>query len=442
MLKRVGFVPDEAGAAVAVKDAAFPAPFPSGLEYGAPARGMWNIVHTGMLLPEAHQIFVCAAGCLRGVVLTAAEMGAETRFSTVEIREENVLDGDMEELIIDGVTDILHKLPHMPPAVLIFTSCIHHFMNCDLPRVYGVLRERFPHTAFTDCYMTPIMRKSWLTPDQLMRRQLYSLLEPRPRDPKAVNLIGNDLPTDESSELVRLIRENGFRLRDITRCKTYGEYQEMASASVNISTYPSAAAAGEELERWLGQKHLYLPQSFDDAEIEDNLRRLAHCLGVDAPDTAADREQAEQALRKVRDAIGDMAVAVDYTATPRPLGLAKLLCRHGLRVVSVYLDAISEEDRGAFDWLRAHAPGLMLRATVHPKLRVLPREGGEPVLAVGQKAAYFTDTRHFVNIVEGGGLYGWDGIVRLAGLMTDACAEEKDARQLIQAKGLGCACCI
>lgn len=442
MLKRIGAEPDETGAAVAIKDAAFPAPFPSGLEYGAPARGMWNIVHTGMLLPEAHQIFVCAAGCLRGVVLTAAEMKAEERFSTVEIREENVLDGDMEELIIDGVTDILNKLPCMPPAVLIFTSCIHHFMNCDLPRVYRVLRERFPQTAFTDCYMNPIMRKSGLTPDQLMRKQLYSLLKPRPKDPKAVNLIGNDLPTDASSELVRMIQKNGFRLRDITRCRTYGEYQEMAEASVNLSTYPSAVAGCEELERRLGQKQLYLPQSFDYDEIEDNLCRLAGCLSIDAPQTAPGRARAERALQGAREVIGDMAVSVDYTATPRPLGLARLLCQHGFRVVSVYLDAINEEERGAFGWLRTHVPELMLRATIHPKMRVLPRAGREPVLAIGQKAAYFTGTRHFVNIVEGGGMYGYDGIARLAGLMTGAYLEERDARSLIQAKGLGCACCI
>ena len=77
-------------------------------------------------------------------MLTAAEMGAEDRFSTIDVRENNVLDGDMEDLIIDGVTDILAKLPYRPRALLIFTSCIHHFIGCDLPFVYEKLRERFP----------------------------------------------------------------------------------------------------------------------------------------------------------------------------------------------------------------------------------------------------------------------------------------------------------
>ena len=57
-----------------ITDVDIKAPFDTGLEYGCPARGTWNIVHTGFLVPECHQVFVCAANCLRGVVLTAAEI--------------------------------------------------------------------------------------------------------------------------------------------------------------------------------------------------------------------------------------------------------------------------------------------------------------------------------------------------------------------------------
>lgn len=35
------------------------------------------------------------------------------------------------------------------------------------------------------------------------------------------------------------------------------------------------------------------------------------------------------------------------------------------------------------------------------------------ILAIGQKAAYFSGTEHFVNMVEGGGLHGYDGICEL-----------------------------
>ena len=150
MLKRVGGRPQLTG--IPIRDASFPSPFPSGLEYASPARGTWNIVHTGMLIPEAHEIFVCAASCLRGVVLTAAELGMSHRFSTVEVKERNLLEGDMEELVIEGVSDIIEKLPKRPPAVLVYTSCVHHFAGCDLDLIYERLRSRFPDIDFADCY--------------------------------------------------------------------------------------------------------------------------------------------------------------------------------------------------------------------------------------------------------------------------------------------------
>ena len=77
MLKRVGQTEMEKnhvtpeGAMIRIKDASYPAPFHPGLEFNSPVHGNWNIVHTGMLMPETIQIYVCADNCMRGVVLTA-----------------------------------------------------------------------------------------------------------------------------------------------------------------------------------------------------------------------------------------------------------------------------------------------------------------------------------------------------------------------------------
>jgi len=443
MLEKIGAkIYEDTG--VTASEALFPEPFRSGLEYAAPARGMWNIVHTGMLIPESHQIFVCAEGCLRGVVLTAAEMGAIGRLSSVAIREGNVLDGDMEELIIDGASDIIGKLPRRPRAVLIYTSCIHHFMACDLPRVYAVLRERFPDIDFIECFMNPIMRKSGLTPDQLMRRQLYAPLKPLPRDPRAVNIVGSDLPTDDGSDLCRLTRENGFSLNEIARMRTYDEYLGMAKAFLNISTYPSARAGAETLSKRLGQRHIYMPFAFDYGETDAEYAALAGELGVEAPDASAGRDAADLALDRAARTLGGMRVAIDYTAVSRPVQLARLLSEHGFNVTDIYLDSVSGEDRDAFDWVKGNLPWLLFHPTARPAMRVAPRGDGTPVLAVGQKAAYFTGSDRFVNIVENGGLHGYDGIAKLAGLIADAAETPKDARALIQIKGLGCSggCCV
>ena len=439
VLRRIS--PADGDVCVRMGEAASLSPFRTGLEFGAPARGVWNIVHTGMLIPEAHEIYVCAQSCLRGVVLTAAEMGAQDRFSTVTIKENNVLDGDMESLIIEGAASILERLPYRPRAVLLYTSCIHHFMGCDLELCFRELRRRFPDVAFTDCYMNPIMRKSGLTPDQLMRRQLYSLLEKRPREEKSVNIIGNDLPTDETSDLVRLIRRAGWHLRDITLCRTYDEYLDMAKSALNVCFYPAARAGCEALSQRLGQRMLYLPASFGAGEIRGCMKTLAEALGVPY-DGGQDEREANMALQSALAVIGETPIAIDYTAVAAPFSLARLLLENGFRVSRIYCDGAAESERGDFEWIRQNVPDVLLYATAHAKMRVMPRKTEEKMLAIGQKAAYFTGTRNFVNIVEGGGMYGFDGIKRLAGLMTEAFLTERDAADYIQQKGLGCTCCL
>lgn len=442
MLKRVVDLKARKVEGIRIADARFPAPFVSGLEYATPARGTWNIVHTGMLIPEAHEIFVCAASCLRGVVLTAAEMHAEERFSTVEIKENNLLDGDMEELVIEGVSDIIEKLPKRPPAVLVYTSCVHHFAGCDLGMIYRELRDRFPDIDFTDCYMNPIMRKSGLTPDQLMRSRLYMLLKERPKKDNAVALIGNDLPTRESSELMELLKSNGLKVHEITSCKTYEQYQEMAESSYYISCNAAAVAGGEMLSERLGGQHIYVPFSFAYEEIDAGFEKIGKALNIEIPDFTEKKKACDNVLKETYDLIGKTPITIDYTYCPRPLGLAKMLLNVGFSVEKVYVDSISGEEKADFLYLQEHYSDLLLYPTVHAGMRFMAKKERTNVLAIGQKAAYFDNTNHFVNVVEGGGMLGYDAVLNTLKLMREVYQEEKDMRGLIQIKGMGCEGCL
>ena len=49
---------------------------------------------------------------------------------------------------------------------------------------------------------------------------------------------------------------------------------------------------------------------------------------------------------------------------------------------------------------------------------------------------------NFVNLVQGEGLHGFDGIRRTAELMMDAYRVEKDTEKLVIQKGWGCECCL
>ena len=418
------------------------APFDTGLEYGCPARGAWNIVHTGFLVPECHEVFVCAANCLRGVVLTAAEMGTIGQFSTVTIKENNVLDGNMEELLIDGVTSIIKKLKKKPRAVLVYTSCIHHFMALDLDLCYKTLRKRFPKIKFTDCYMNPIMRKSGMTPDELMRRQLYSLIDKTDKKDNGINILGNNYATDESSDLVRLIRSSKYKLRDITYCKTFDEYEEMGKSRFNIAYLGVAKKGLYDISNKLDQEAIFIPISYDPSTIKSHLKTLADTINVDINKFDFRENESLTKLKEAKKVIGNTAIAIDYTFTPATLSLAKLLLDYGFNVKKIYIDSIGEKD--ILDEIKKKYSDrdIMFYPTVNVAMRKNDREQSEKYLALGQKAAYFTDTNYFVNEVECGGHYGFDGIKRLAENMIEANAKEKDASILIQKKGLGCNCLL
>lgn len=438
-----GGAPDEyefapGKAEIRIREAAFPVPFDEGLEYSAPARGTWNIVHTGMMIPESHQIFVCAKGCLRGVVLTAAEMDAMERYSAVEIREENVLSHGIEELMMDGVADVLEKIPYRPKAILLFINCQHFFLAYDQNYVYDSLKERFRDIDFVDCYMIPTLRKSGITPDEKMRMQMYELLKPQEKDPKQISLIGSNLRLDESCELYEQIRQAGYRLIQIQDCKTYEEYQEMAKSSLNLYIEPMVGRAADRLQSRLGQQKQYLPCSFSFEKIDQNRELLAAYMGVPAPDARPLREAAGQALREAKELIGDTPIAVDYTFTFLILSFSRLLLEHGFAVKEIFADAFLPEEKEDFLWIREHYPEILISATKRPERRVLSRERSEEYLAIGQKAAYFTGTDHFVNIAECGGYMGYGGIVEIARHMKEAFLEKKDRRTLVQKKGYGC----
>lgn len=461
MLKRVGGEIDPEGAVTTIGEADFPVPFPTGLEFNSPAHGNWNIVHTGMLMPEAIQIYVCADNCMRGVVLTAAEMNAAERFSFVIVEEENLLNGNLEDVTIEGVTDVLNKLEKKPKAVLLFTVCLHHFLGCDLDRVYEELGTRFPEIVFVRCFMDPIMQKHGLTPDQKLRKAMYDPLITKEPDPLTVTLVGSDFVLDESSDIKRLLRSTGHTLRELPACKTWAEYQQLGSAEIFVSCYPPAKYGAAMLTERLNRTHLYLPGSFDYEEIKEEIRNLikelqagwsredtsnTKCADITSEEIEAFYQReitlCEDSINHAKSIIGGTPVVLDYLYHPRPLGLAKLLLEHGFHVTTVYLDSISPEEKPAFDWLKLHHPDLELRATIQTKMRVLPRGTEGKVLAIGQKAAWFSGSRNFVNMVQGGGLWGFDGIRGTMELMTEAFLEEKDPEDLIVRKGWGCESCI
>ncbi len=438
MLKRVGAEPNRRNYQVPIGKTEGLKLFSHHPEFNPPAHGVWNIVHVGMLVPEAHQIYVCGVNCMRGVVLTAAEMGQSQRFSMVLLEEEDLIQGTVEDVTLEGVASVLEKLPKLPPVVMVFTVCTHRFLGCDLDYIYGNLERRFPTVRFLRCFMEPITQKEGLSPDQRLRKAMYDPLPVGPAREKTAAILGSDFRLDAGADLRRMLEESGWTLLEIQNYDTYADYLELGQAQVMFSTFPRGQYGAEKTAKRLGRRQFYLPGSFSYAEIARMEEQLAAELGLKRLDVEAEQKTCDEALAEAKAAIGEMPIAIDYTLHPRPLGLARLLLEHGFRVERVYLDSVTQEEQDDFAWLRENCPELMLIATTQPQLRLKSREPDVPVLALGQIAAWAEGTPWFVNLVEGGGLWGYDGIRTMAKQMVEAAQTKKDTRDLVPRKGLGC----
>ena len=427
------------------KDAAWPVPFVAGLEYNSPCHGTWNIVHIAMAVPGAHQIYVCGANCNRGVVLTAAEMQASDRYSTITLFENDLIDGNMESLIIDGVSDIIRQLPQKPPLIFLFTVCVHRFMGLDLSYVYEELRSLFPDIIFVESYMEPISQKDGLTPEQRLRDGMCSFLKRKGElgDQAGISIIGSDFKIEEDSEIMRILRSAPVTVRESSSCQDMDQYLSMGDSSLFLCLYPTGLHAIKQLAKRLNVPWLYLPFSLSYEENDRQLEALYQALSklgysYERVDNKTLKATCQRRLMEAKDLIGDTAIAIDAHALPRYLGLARLLISHGFRVIRLYGDVFSPEEKEDYDWLQENAPGLTLCSMIHPGMRVFPRGQEEKVLAIGQKAAYFHQTPYFVNMVQGAGLHGYAGILRLIDMMEEACLNSKDTKDLVGRKGLGC----
>jgi hypothetical protein len=329
--------------------------------------------------------------------------------------------------------------------VMIFISCIHHFLAADYRRVYRVLQKKYPDIDFVDAYMDPIMRKK-SPPIPSLVRQTYRVLQKKDTEDavgsgrRQINIIGNWFASSAYNDLTVHLRKNGIDVRDLAEETDYDRFLEMGRSSLYLTFHKYAAKAGRDLEIRLGGKWMQVRPSFSFAAIDRDTEAVCAQLGITPPgkaETEALREKAERRAEELRLLLGESEVSVDYTAVDRPLEFCLFLHNRGFQVSSCFVDGITEEEK-VFRELQEKCPELKLYEAEFWRMRRAKRGHTGRLLAVGQKAAYYGDTPHFVNIINGADMYGYRGILRLLELMEEAYLKKKDTAVLIERKGLGC----
>jgi nitrogenase molybdenum-iron protein alpha/beta subunit len=386
-----------------------------------------------MLIPEIHQLFVCPFACGRHGAIGAMVHGYKDRLSYLFIDEGDIVSGGYEQLIIDGVDELLDSIKR-PRALLIVVSCLDDLLGTDHEVFLKELRLRHPDVKFGLGHMNPISGEGKLPPAVNIQRSLYGFLEPSSRRLRQVNILGQNVPP-ERGDLHEFLEGMGYETRVIGECKTFDEYLELSSSVLDIVAHPVTRAAAREMKERLGIEWTFAPVSFDGAEIEAYYRAIAEILGEPFHfDLGPWKESLAESLEGTREAVGGREISVDDSATLRPFSLGKLLLENGFRVVRICADECPEFEKDSLSWLMEKTSVEWIQHGKHDA--PLLRESRPEMLAIGFECAYLHGVNHVVSQLSDEGQYGFAGMILLLERMRRAVSRPVDLQTVIGDYGL------
>ncbi|MDY3005377.1 MAG: nitrogenase component 1 [Christensenella hongkongensis] len=409
--------------------------FETTLQYSSPARGGWSIVRMAMQVPQSYQLFVGPSACMRHIMLSSMELKIDDRISWLFIKESDIVSGSYEQLILRNVDEMLGQMNPRPRVFMIFVTCIDNLLGTDHDVFLKPLNEKYPETQSMVCFMNPITGDGPAPPAVTIQDTMYSLLEKSGQKERAVNFIGNNLAVEENNELVLWLKEHGIRSNHISNYETFDDFMQMGKSMLNIVVTPLALYAAKQMKLKKGIDYLYLPVSYTFDEIENGIREVCGKFEIEPPQLETERQKAQEALLKAAVKLDGRPVCIDYAATYRPFGMARLLLEHGICVDTIYASECLPAEREDLRWLMKYKKEVRI---TQPEHYTMPGhvQKNEDYLCIGFEAAYFTGSPHVVPLAADGEQYGFAGVRLLAERMQRECDHSYDLEKLVKDSGL------
>lgn len=408
--------------------------FEPNLCYCNPAHGGWGIIRVAALIPGSYLLFVCPSACFRHGALGAIQHHYKNRLSYLYIDQEDIVDG-YDQLIMDGAEELLERTEEDIKLLFIYVSCLDDFIGTDLDKVASTLEARHPGILFRGGHMNPIASSTKMPPAVTTFDAMLSVLPVHDELDNGITIWGNFVGIPEECELIRVLEKHGHKVRQISSCRDFSEYEQMSKSSLSLVFKPFANYALSRLEKRTHASHIAMPVSYDMDSIEEEYEVLEKTLGESIlKDLSEERKRTEESIQRAKEEVGDLDVFVSDSATVFPCSLACALLKYGFHVTRVYLQEVVGPDQVYATKLQSEYPEIQLIQADHPD-SVHRCEEDTEALAVGEEAAYLSHAIHVADISSDEGMFGFHGIRILMDAMAKAVKEKADIRMLIEQYG-------
>ncbi len=391
---------------------------PATLAYNSPGATGFGVKRAGLVVPGSVMLLVAPGCCGRNTKLVAEIPGYEDRFFFLLMDESDIVNGDHLAKVPQAVEEIVDYLEEKPSVVMLCGTCVDALLGTDWDRVCRKA-EAATGVPVRTCYMYALTREGRKPPMVLVRKTVYSLLEPLEKDPRTVNLLGYFSPLRDDSELYDLLHQAGVRtINETSRCRDYDSYLGMARANFNIVLNHEARTAADDIAKRLEIPYLELTRLYQIDKIANQYRAFAGSIGAKIDDTAF-RKKAEKTVRDFKERFGGCSIAVGEMMNANAFELALALVKYGFEVPELYTN-IAPEDYVYIRHLAELSPETRVFTNLSPTMMNYDCSNVHADLTIGKDAEYYHPDCPNVPWNEEKQPFGYAGVTALFEQMTAA----------------------
>ena len=366
---------------------------PATLAYNSPGAEGFGVKRAGLSIPESVMLIVSPGCCGRNTSQISDMPQYQNRFFYLQMDETDLVTGRHLKRIPQAVCEIAASLEKKPKLVMICATCVDALLGTDWDRVCRKAEEA-SGVRVRPSFMYALTREGIRPPMVHVRQSLYSLLEERKRDRTAVNLLGFFSPVASDWEMYGYLRKAGVKkIRQISACSSYEQFEEMAEANFNLVLNPECRPAADDLAGRLKIPYIALRRFYDPDRIHRQYGAFAKAAGIeiqDREDCQITCEMLEAFCRKMR----HIRVSIGECANADPFELALTLASRGIMVEEIFA-SVNEESIWYLKELAGISPDTKIYSNQDPSMLYYEEQEADLRLTIGKDAAcYHPDAAH------------------------------------------------
>ena len=348
-------------------------------------------------MPESVELIISPGCCGRNTSDISKLEGYRDRFYYLEMDEADIVTGRHLKRIPQAIKRLLsdrqeHDLK-APKVVMLVTTCVDALLGTDMESLCKKCEDECG-VKVRPAYMYALTRDGVHPPMVAVRESIFSLLEKKEKNKRALNFLGafGGLTGSSETELASFFAAAGIRtMRQLCHCKTFDEFEEMAEANFNVILDPEVRDAAEQMQKDLGIGYVEIGQFYGLKRISSQYKALLKVFDIDSHINEIWHIWAEEVVKNWRKELkklgGKICFSIGECVNALPTELALSMIEYGFDVAEIFC-TLSKRDAFYIKQIAKHSPQTRIYFNQHPSM-----VGFEPdtkvKCAIGKDSAWY-----------------------------------------------------